>query len=54
MAACVLAGGYQVTSCAHRRREAIERLKKKGMEEVDAPAQNETSAISPSLLKGGC
>ncbi|MEE8306033.1 MAG: NAD(P)-dependent oxidoreductase [Gammaproteobacteria bacterium] len=39
MAACVLAGGYQVTSCAHRRREAIERLKKKGMEEVDAPDQ---------------
>ena len=52
MAACVLAGGYPVTSCAHRRREAIERLMKKGLEEVDAPDQvGERSDILITMVR---
>ena len=37
MAACILAGGYRVTSCAHRRRDAIEALKRDGLEEAASP-----------------
>jgi 3-hydroxyisobutyrate dehydrogenase len=37
MARCVVDGGFQVSSCAHRRREAIETLKLSGLTEVDNP-----------------
>ncbi len=39
MAACILAAGYPVVSCANRRREAIEALKARGLEEVDSPVK---------------
>ena len=37
MAENLLAAGFKVLSCAHRRREAIEELKKKGLVEKDSP-----------------
>ncbi len=37
MAACILAGGYPVASCAHRQRKAIDALKARGLKEVEDP-----------------
>ncbi len=38
MAARILEGGFSVLSCAHRRRGAIEKLRLKGLEEVETAA----------------
>lgn len=37
MAACILAGGYTVASCAHRQRKAIDALKARGLKEMEDP-----------------
>ncbi|MFT5176198.1 MAG: 2-hydroxy-3-oxopropionate reductase [Gammaproteobacteria bacterium] len=51
MAACVLDGGYRVTSCAHRRRGAIDELKARGLREVgDAFAVGEQVDILLSMV----
>lgn len=39
MAACILAAGYPLASCANRQRGAIERLKAKGLREAANPAE---------------
>lgn len=48
MAACIMAGGYRVVSCANRRREAIDGLKTRGLEEAGNPA--EVAASSDILI----
>ena len=48
MARRILEGGYRVTSCAHRRREAIEMLKASGL--VEAPNPNEVARQSDILI----
>lgn len=39
MAERLLDAGFPVVSCAHRKREAIERLAAKGLEEMEGPRQ---------------
>lgn len=39
MAACIIAGGYQVASCANRSRKAIDGLKAQGLVEKENPAK---------------